>query len=190
MRYTKLKGRQKGDSKDSDIISRIISIGYVDEKSANEVIEFIYDINYLDYQVDITKREPITLIVNSPGGEVYDGLAIADAINLSKTPINVVVLGKAMSMGLLIAACGHYRTASKNSRFMYHEGSYEASGTGKVHRNELSEYVKLEKVYDQILMEKSKLKTKDLKNAKNSSKDWYFDANTALELGIIDEILE
>lgn len=177
-------------SKKVENLARVISVGYVDDESSNDIIEEIYSINQEDFGTSEEKRSPITLIVNSPGGEVYNGLAIADAINLSKTPINVVVLGRAMSMGLLIAVCGHYRSASKNARFMYHEGSYEASGTGKIHKNELAEYTKLEKIYDDMLMQKSKLTIKELKNIKTSAKEWYFDANTALKLGIIDQILE
>ncbi len=177
-------------SKKVENLTRVISIGYVDDESSNDIIEEIYSINQEDFGISVEKRSPITLIVNSPGGEVYDGIAIVDAMNLSKTPINVVVLGRAMSMGLLIAACGHHRAASRNARFMYHEGSYEASGTGKIHKNELAEYTKLEKLYDNILMEKTKLTTKELKNIKNSAKEWYFDSNTALKLGIIDEIVE
>lgn len=177
-------------SKKVENLTRVISIGYVDDESANQVIEEIYSINQEDFGISSEKRSPITLVVNSPGGEVYDGLAIVDAMNLSKTPINVVVLGRAMSMGLLIAACGHYRSASKNARFMYHEGSYEAAGTGKIHKNELVEYTKLEKLYDDMLMERTKLTPKEIKNIKSSGKEWYFDSNTALKLGIIDQILE
>jgi ATP-dependent Clp protease protease subunit len=171
-------------------LNRVLTVGEVDVDTANEVLEAIYIVNLEDEGINVEKREPLTIVVNSPGGEVYDGIAIVDAMNLSKTPINVVVLGRAMSMGLLIAACGHHRAASRNARFMYHEGSYEASGTGKIHKNELAEYTKLEKLYDNILMEKTKLTTKELKNIKNSAKEWYFDSNTALKLGIIDEIVE
>jgi ATP-dependent Clp protease protease subunit len=171
-------------------LNRVLTVGEVDVDTANEVLEAIYIVNLEDEGINVDKRDPLTIVVNSPGGEVYDGIAIVDAMNLSKTPVNVVVLGRAMSMGLLIAACGHHRSASRNARFMYHEGSYEASGTGKIHKNELAEYTKLEKLYDSILMEKTKLTAKEIKNLKNSSKEWYFDSNTALKLGIIDEILD
>jgi len=177
-------------NKKSIVFGRVLALGVIDTDSANDIIETIYDINLEDEELPVEKREMITLIVNSPGGEVYDGLAIADIINLSDTPVKVVVMGKAMSMGLLVAACGHYRVASKNARFMYHEGYYEAGGTGKIHINELAEYKKTENAYDVMLLEKTKITPKMLKSVRAKSKEWYFGAEEALKLGVIDAILE
>jgi ATP-dependent Clp protease protease subunit len=189
MRHSRTKSKQKNNDKNQEHISRVISLGYIDDKSANDVIEAIYEINLMDSSVEVEKREPIHLIINSPGGEVYDGFGIIDAILFSVTPVKATILGRAMSMALLIAAVCHYRVTGPNTRFMYHEGSYGVEGTGKVHKNELVEYDLMEKKYDDLLIEYTHITQEKIDEVKDSGKDWYFDAKQAVELGVVDHII-
>jgi ATP-dependent Clp protease protease subunit len=189
MRYSRTKSKQKNDDKNQEHISRIISLGYIDDKSANEVIETIYEINIIDSNIDPEKREPIHLIINSGGGDVYSGFGIIDAILCSQTPIRAVVLGHAMSMALLIVAVCHERVAGPNARFMYHEGHYEVGGTGVTHKNELIEYEIMEQRYDALLNEYTSISPEKIKIVKDSAKNWYFSAQEARAFNVIDLII-
>ena len=104
-----------------DYLSRVLTLGEIENDKVCELIGLIYEINEEDKNKEADKREPIQLILNSPGGNVYDGFAIIDAIEQSVTPIHMTILGQAQSMGFAIATCGTYRYASKRTTFMYHE---------------------------------------------------------------------
>ena len=63
MRHIRTKSKEKTDDKNQEHISRVISLGYIDDKSANEVIEAIYEINLIDAEIEPEKRQPIQLII-------------------------------------------------------------------------------------------------------------------------------
>jgi len=170
-----------------DPLNRIITLGDIDSESINEIIQLIYEINEED--IKKTQVEPIKLIINSFGGELYSGLALIDTIDNSKTPIYTICHGSAMSMGLIVYAAGYYRTASKYSTFMYHEASYPVEGKVIYHKQELNETERIDKICDDYLVSKTKLSKKQLDKIKNNQLDWYFDVKTALEYGIVDEIV-
>ena len=69
--------------------------------------------------------EPINLFINSPGGEVYAGLAIYDVMQFISAPVHTNCVGMAMSMGSVILMAGEkgHRVALPNSRIMIHAGS-------------------------------------------------------------------
>lgn len=189
MRQTRSKSKEKKEDKNQEFISRVVSLGYIDDESANEVIKTIYEINLIDAEIEPEQRLPINLIINSPGGEVYDGFAIVDAILYSSTPVQATVLGRAMSMALVIASVCHLRVSGVNSRFMYHEGNYGVEGSGRIHKNELVEYDLMEKKYDDILIENSSITQEKIDSIKGEAKEWYFSAQEAKQLGIIDVII-
>ena len=170
-----------------DPLSRIITLGDINGDYINDIIQLIYEINEED--IKKTQTEPIKLIVNSFGGELYSGLALIDTIDNSKTPIYTICHGSAMSMGLIVYVAGHYRTASKYSTFMYHEASYSIEGKVVHHKQELNETERIDSICDDYLISKTKLSKKQLNKIKNNQSDWYFDAKTALEYGIIDKIV-
>lgn len=180
---------KRTQKKNQDHISRTITLGEINEENVNDAIFEMYEINQADKSTPLEKREEIKVIVNSGGGDVYSGFAMVDAIRLSETPVKTIVLGRAMSMSLLIAAAGHVRQASANARFMYHEGYYGIEGSGRVHENELEEYKLTESKYDELLIEYTSITEQKLKQVKKRAKDWYFGADEALELGLIDEII-
>mgnify|MGYP003321978625 CR=1 FL=1 len=66
--------------------------------------------------------EPITILMNNPGGEWYHGMAIYDAIRTSTCYCTIKVYGHAMSMGSLILQAADHRVMMPNSRFMIHYG--------------------------------------------------------------------
>jgi ATP-dependent Clp protease protease subunit len=167
--------------------SRIITLGNIDCVAANDIMQLIYEIN--DEDAKKTTVEPIKLIINSFGGELYSGLALVDTIDNSQTPIYTICHGAAMSMALIVYAAGHHRLASKYATFMYHEAAYSTEGKVVFHKQELKEAARTDKMCDDYLLSKTELTQKQLNNIKNNQKEWYFNIDIAKEFGLVDEIL-
>jgi ATP-dependent Clp protease protease subunit len=163
-------------------------LGDIDCIEVNEIIQDIYEINDEDAKKQTV--EPIKLIINSFGGEVFSGLALIDVIDNSQTPIHTICHGTAMSMALIIYAAGHHRIASKYSTFMYHEAAYELNGKVAFHKQELKETERIDKICDAYLISKTKFTTKILQPHRDRQAEWYFDVKTAQRYGLVDEILE
>ena len=173
-----------------EYLSRVFTLGYIDGESACELIGLIYEVNKEDRNKAVENRDPIQLLINSPGGSVYDGMAIVDAIEQSQTPIHMHILGQAQSMAFAIATCGDYRYATKRATFMYHEMAWEtAQEKMGYHEQELIEGKRLWKVYDEIVTSNTKVAIKTLQQVRKEKKEWYLTSEEALRLGIIDEIV-
>jgi ATP-dependent Clp protease protease subunit len=168
-------------------LSRTITLGEIDSESANDIIQLIYDIN--DEDIGKTQVEPIRLIINSFGGEVYSGLALIDTIDNSSTPIYTICHGSAMSMALIVYSAGHNRYASKNATFMYHEAAYPIEGKVAHHKQELKEVERVDSICDDYLLSKTSFTKKILKGVKDRQKEWYFDVELAHKYGLVNEIL-
>lgn len=72
--------------------------------------------------------EPISLILNSPGGSDDSLFYLYDLIQSSSVPVYTTVMGVACSAAALLLACGSYRYASENSWSMLHKGNVILSG--------------------------------------------------------------
>ena len=167
--------------------SRVLTLGEIDAEAVNELIQAIYDIN--DEDAKKTTVEPIKLIINSFGGELYSGLALVDVIDNSQTPIYTVCHGSAMSMALIVYAAGHHRLASKYATFMYHEASYGSDGKLTYHKQELKETDRTDKICDEYLLSKTKITPKQLKDIRDKRGEWYFNIEVGKQYGLVDEIL-
>lgn len=169
---------------------RIITFGDCDEENTNNVIQFIHEINHIDVGKNSDKREPIKLIINSCGGDIYRGFGVIDAILNSNTPVYTICYGAALSMGFIIMASGHHRIASKHSTFMYHEMLWSLSEEKlSTHRREVEEGKRTMDIYDSIILDHTNLTKKQLDIIKKEHRDWYMSAEEALTYGIIDEII-
>ncbi|HET9026848.1 MAG TPA: ATP-dependent Clp protease proteolytic subunit [Trueperaceae bacterium] len=99
---------------------RIIFLGSaIDAEVANVVTAQLL---LLDSQ---SNEQPINMFINSPGGEVYAGMAIYDVMQYISAPVHTNCVGIAMSMGSLILTAGAkgHRVALPHSRIMIHAGS-------------------------------------------------------------------
>lgn len=168
---------------------RIITLGDINEENTNDIIQFIHEINQVDTGKNEEKREPIKLIVNSYGGDIYRGFGVVDAIQNSITPVHTVYYGAALSMGFVIMAVGHHRSASKHSTFMYHETLWSLSEEKlSSHKREVDEGKRIMDIYDSILLDYTNLTKKQLDIVKKEHRDWYMSAEEALSYNVIDEV--
>lgn len=176
-----------GKRSEKQRLSRIITLGNIESEPVNEIIQLIYEIN--DEDIGKTQVEPIRLIVNSFGGEVYSGLALIDTIDNSATPVYTICHGSAMSMGLIVYSAGHQRYASKNATFMYHEAAYPIEGKVIHHKQELKEVERVDGICDDYLLSKTSFTKKQFNDIKKTQGEWYFNIEIAQQYGLVNEIL-
>lgn len=130
----------------------------------------------------------ITLYLNTPGGSVYDGLAIYDTMQYINNPVSTVCTGMAASMGSILLCAGEKgkRYALPHSRVMIHQPMGGMSGQASDMEIEVREINKLKQELYQILSDKSGQTMKQI--TKDCDRDHWFTANEAKEYGLIDDI--
>jgi ATP-dependent protease ClpP protease subunit len=134
--------------------------------------------------------EPLTIVLNSPGGNVIHGLALYDHIrSLSKKGhfITMVVRGMAASMGGILLQAGDWRVVGSEAEILIHIVSSAAQGPLYTMEDSMEFSQRLWMKLSKILARRSKLTAKQVR-AKAARKDWWFNANTAVKLGFADEI--
>ena len=163
---------------------RVVFLGdQVTPETANIVIAQLLHLAYEDPKKDIK------LYINSPGGSVYDGLAIIDTMNYIEPDVQTIGIGLQASMGAMLLSSGAKgkRYALPNARVMIHQPS---SGTeGKITDQEiaLKEGVYLKKLLIDMM---SKNTGKDAKTVeKDMDRDNWMSAEEAQKYGIIDEVI-
>lgn len=178
-------------------ISRTIIISSViDEDLAREVVAHIMAINDHDMQVadGIASvggqfiPEPIEMFINSGGGSVTDGFAIIDAMEMSDTPIVTYAMGSVGSMALAIYIAGDHRVATRHTRFMYHGVQYGMGGEIIDHKLRLEEVEVMQKMYDELVSERTNLPEEKRQYHRDMKREFYFSAKEAQELGVAHEI--
>lgn len=166
--------------------------------TANRVYNFIgavTDVSCLQAQTYLSawsreNDDPITIILNSPGGGVFAGLALIDTLDDIKrrgVDLSIIVRGYAASMGGIILQSGNERVMGANSYLMIHEVSSGAHGK----LSELSDSLEFSKrLADRcagILASRSTLTVDEVK-ARWERRDWWLSAAEAVELGFADRI--
>lgn len=164
---------------------RVIFLGEeVNSHTANVVVAQLLHLAYEN------PDEDIKLYINSPGGSVYDGLAIYDTMNFIKPDVQTIGIGLQASMGafLLSAGAKGKRAVLPNARVMIHQPS---SGTrGKITDQEidLREGLLLKEKLAKIL---SKNTVQDFEKLKNDmERDYWMSAEEAVEYGLVDKIIK
>ncbi len=156
----------------------------ITDKSASEAVQKLL---YLD-SVDSTKE--ITVYLSSPGGSISAGMAIYDTMKLIKSPLKVVVMGIAMSMGsiLLSAAPKGKRFLFPHARVMIHQPLImgEMSGTAVDIHIQAMEMERMRAELNQILSEASGKSLEQV--TKDTDRDFFLTAEEAIEYGLADAI--
>ena len=158
--------------------------GEINSDTAND---FLSQLLYLEQE-----NEPVTIYINSPGGEVNAGLMIYDAIQGSDLEINMICSGMAASMAALLLAGGQKgrRYIMKHSKVMIHEPliSNGVGGSATSIKNISESILETREVVNGILAEHTG-KTLDEVNEATAF-DNYMNANEAIEFGICDKVID
>jgi ATP-dependent Clp protease protease subunit len=164
---------------------RIIFLGTpIDDQIANLIVAQLLHLESDDPDKDIS------IYINSPGGIVYSGMAIYDAMQYVKPDIATTCVGMAMSMGSIILAGGKEgkRSALPNSKVMIHQGSAGFQGTPADIEIQAREVLDLKRRMEGILSKHTG--QPEEKIHKDMDRDYYMTAHEALEYGIIDNVIE
>ena len=164
---------------------RIIFIGTpIDDYVANGVIA-----QMLVLQGEDPKKE-IQLYINSPGGNVTDGMAIYDTMNFLGCDVVTYCVGMAASMGTVILASGTpgKRFALPNSRIMIHQPSGGATGQTSDISIAAREILRWKNKINEILSEHTGRPIDQIES--DSDRDYYMTAEEAKKYGIVDHVIE
>lgn len=138
-------------------------------------------------ELESASGKAVTVKINSPGGEVYQALAIIGRLKKSKCMIITEGYGHIMSAATLVLAAGDKRMISEYSFFMHHESSYEVSGTHSQVKREVAQTEKEEQYWAQW-MERFSKKPKKFWMDHGVGKNAYFTPDQLLKLGVVDEV--
>jgi ATP-dependent Clp endopeptidase proteolytic subunit ClpP len=136
--------------------------------------------------------QPITIIMNNPGGDEYHGMAIYDAIKSCKNHVTIKVIGHAMSMGSIILQAADHRVMSPNSRMMIHYGTKSIQDHAKNFYKWTDEGKKFDSWMEHLFLEKIREKNPHFTLAKVKHMcnfDTFLSATEAIQLGLADKIL-
>ncbi len=133
---------------------------------------------------------PVTLIINSPGGEVRSGLAVYDVLSLMKSPVITVCMGQAASMGSIIFLAGDKRIMLPHSELMIHDPSYGSFNADHMKPHEIQERVdSLRKTGDELVRIVVNRTGNDEETIRQKMKeDSFFNADEALAFGLATKI--
>lgn len=172
---------------DSNVDPRTKTIylgGDIDEQSAASAVKALW---FLDHASD----GDIKLIINSYGGDVYQGLAIYDAIKSCSCHVTTIGTGAIMSMATIIIQAGDQRLLSPTSTMMIHVGSAWMDDHAHNVKRANEEYLRLERLCEQLYldaMRKTNPKMKLAELRKLLTFDTYLSPQKAIELGLADGI--
>ncbi len=156
--------------------------GMVDDKSAKHCVDRLL---YLD----AISNDPITFVINSPGGYVTAGFSIYDTMQQIASPVSTICSGLAASMGSLLLSGGAKgsRKIEKHGRVMIHQPSGGARGTGADLEISANEILKTREILAKIYEENCGQPFE--KVMKDFNRDYWMGAEEAVEYGIVDSIV-
>ncbi|MDH4246734.1 MAG: ATP-dependent Clp protease proteolytic subunit [Deltaproteobacteria bacterium] len=163
----------------------LIISGAVDSELAQKVLQQLILLDSDD------NKDPITVLINSPGGEVFSGFAIYDTLRYIAAPIITVVSGLAASMGSIISLAGDKgsRYALPNSKILIHQPlmtGYQGRATDlEIQAKEiLKDRERIIELYARHTGHKAEQVARDIE------RDNWMSPEQAKEYGLIDHIIE
>jgi ATP-dependent Clp protease protease subunit len=164
---------------------RIVFLGTpITEDIANLIVAQLIHLESEDTEKDIS------IYINSPGGSVYAGLAVYDAMQFIKPDVQTICVGVAMSMGALLLAGGAEgkRMALPNSKILIHQvtGGFQGQATDiEIHAREI---IDVRRRLDEIIAKHTAQPLE--KVAKDTERDYFMSAEEAKEYKLVDRVIE
>jgi len=164
---------------------RIIFLGSpINDQVANLVVAQLLYLNYED------KRRDIQLYINSPGGAIHAGLAIYDTMQIVEAPVSTIAVGVAASMGTILLAAGTpgKRYALPNATIHLHQPLGGVQGQAADIEIEAREILRMRDLLNGILKRHTKMDDEQI--ARYTDRNFYMTPHVAIELGVIDDVLQ
>lgn len=147
---------------------------------------------FLSFHTEAVKQNvtEALMYIDSPGGSMSVVSTIGNIIQSGEIMYHTIAMGEACSAACVLTALGSFRWAVPETMFLFHDASYFIGGK----QRELEETVEIQKIFIEKTLtkfashtNKSKKFWMDMAYGK-ATNDYYFDAETALEYGVIDFI--
>jgi len=165
--------------------NRIVFLGTpITDQIANLTVAQLLFLNQED------RDAPISMYINSPGGQVYAGLAIYDTMQMITNPISTVAVGVTASFGtvLLTAGTKGQRYALPHATIHIHQPLGGVQGQATDIEIEAREILRLKTRLNQILSYHTGQSIETIE--KDTDRNFYMDAKGAVDYGIVDQVLE
>ena len=164
---------------------RIIFLGTpINDQVANVIVAQLLFLNSQD-----PDRE-IRLYINSPGGQITSGLAIYDTMKMIQAPVSTTAVGMAASMGTILLTAGTkgLRYALPHSTIHLHQPLGGVQGQAADIEIEAKEILRMRDLLNGILRDSTKMGEEQI--ARYTDRNMYLTAEQAVEVGLIDAVLE
>ncbi|MFL9993621.1 ATP-dependent Clp endopeptidase proteolytic subunit ClpP [Paraburkholderia sediminicola] len=173
-----------------DIYSRLLRerivflVGPVNEQSASVIVAQLL---FLESE---NPDKDISFYINSPGGSVYDGLAIYDTMQFIKPEVSTLCTGFAASMGTFLLTAGQRgkRYALPNARIMIHQPSGGSQGTAADVEIQAREVLYQRQRLNAVMAECTGRSVEEI--VRDTDRDNFMSARDAKTYGLVDEVLE
>jgi ATP-dependent Clp protease protease subunit len=165
--------------------NRIVFLGTpINDQVANVVVAQLLFLSNQDPEAKID------MYINSPGGQVYAGMAIYDTMQVIPNPISTLAVGMTASFGtvLLTAGTKGHRFALPNATIHMHQPLGGAQGQASDIEIQAREILRLKDQLNQILATHTGKAIETIE--RDTNRDFYLDAKGAVEYGIVDQVME
>jgi ATP-dependent Clp protease protease subunit len=182
---TSARGERAYDIYSLLLKNRIIFLGTpIDDQVANLIVA------QLLYLSNEDREAPIQMYINSPGGQVYAGMAIFDAMQVIPNPISTLAVGVTASFGTVLLTAGSrgQRYALPNATIHMHQPLGGASGQATEIEIQAREILRLKSRLNMILASRTGQTVENIQ--RDTERDRYFDALQAVEYGLVDKVMD
>lgn len=165
--------------------NRIVFVGtQITDQTANLIVAQLLYLNNED------SESPIQMYINSPGGQIYAGLAIYDTMQMITNPINTVAVGVTASFGtvLLTAGTKGQRFALPHATVHLHQPIGGAQGQATDIEIQANEIMRLRRKLNSILAHHTGQSEEKIKA--DTERDYWLTAQDAVGYGLVDKVLE
>lgn len=177
------EGIQRFDVRDQMLADRQLElVGPVDAESVASIVRCLLHLQKRD------PKAPVTLFVNSPGGEVQSGLALYDVMRAVTCPVRTVCIGTAASMAALLFMSGSQRDMLPHSRIMVHDPLVSSIGGSALSVKALADdLMRARDITAAVIAEHTGMPLDQVFQI--TAQDTYFDAHAAVEAGLADRVI-
>jgi len=165
--------------------NRIVFVGTpISDQTANLIVA------QLLYLSNEDSEAPIQMYINSPGGQIYAGLAIYDTMQMIANPINTVAVGVTASFGtvLLTAGTTGQRFALPHATIHLHQPLGGSEGQATDIEIQTKEILRLREMLNGILSKHTGQTEGKIKE--DTERDYWLTAQDAVNYGLVDKVLE
>lgn len=165
--------------------NRIVFIGTsITDQVANLIVAQLLYLNQED------REAPINMYINTPGGQVYAGLAIYDTMQMIPNPISTYAVGVTASFGTVLLAAGNkgHRYALPNSTIHLHQPHGGSQGQVTDIEIQAKEFLRLRYNLNKILAHHTNQPLEVIE--RDTERDFWMSAQNAVDYGLIDKVLE